>query len=124
MVVYKFVELSVVTEDSLEDTVNEWVGRGWQLDAVRFVVTEHSRRPSMAFVSFIRESDAVAAAEPAPAEPEPPRLGSVATDAIDPASVPQDGAKLPRRAPRPRPPIELGELELPESAPLVEDPET
>lgn len=54
---YKFVELSVVTEDSLEECVNEWVAQGWKLDAIRFVVGEHSRRPSMAFVSFVRTAD-------------------------------------------------------------------
>jgi len=61
---YKFVELSTVTDQDLERTVNEWVGQGWQLDAIRFVVTEHSRRPAMAFVSFVRE-DASEAATPA-----------------------------------------------------------
>jgi len=52
---YKFVELPVVTDESIERTVNEWVARGWQFEGIRFVVTEASRRPSMAFVSFIRE---------------------------------------------------------------------
>ena len=52
---YKFVELSVVTDETLEATVNEWVAQGWQLDGIRFVTTEHSRRPAMAFVSFTRE---------------------------------------------------------------------
>jgi hypothetical protein len=51
---YKFVELSIVTDETLEQVVNDWVGDGWQLDAIRFVVTEHSRRPAMAFVSFTR----------------------------------------------------------------------
>ena len=55
MTVYKFVELPVVTEDTLEETVNAWVGKGWSLDAIRFVATEHSRRPAMAFISFVRE---------------------------------------------------------------------
>lgn len=49
---YKFVELSIVTDETLEHVVNEWVGQGWQLEGIRFVVTEHSRRPAMAFVSF------------------------------------------------------------------------
>ncbi len=53
--VYKFVELSVVTEDTIERAVNEWVAQGWQLDGIRFVTTEASRRPAMAFVSFVRE---------------------------------------------------------------------
>ena len=52
---YKFVELSIVTDETIEATVNEWVAQGWQLDGIRFVTTEHSRRPTMAFVSFVRE---------------------------------------------------------------------
>lgn len=69
---FKFVELSVVTDESLETCVNEWVPQGWTLEGIRFVMTEHSRRPAMAFVSFTRE----AAAEAADATPPrtPPRL--------------------------------------------------
>jgi len=67
---YKFVELSVVTDETIEEAVNTWVGRGWQLDAIRFVTTEASRRPSMAFVSFTREAPDH---EPAH-EPTGPRL--------------------------------------------------
>lgn len=55
MVTYKFVELSIVTEETLEECVNEWVRQGWAFDGIRFVVGEGSRRPQMAFVSFIRE---------------------------------------------------------------------
>ena len=55
---YKFVELSQVSDDTLEVTVNEWVGKGWTLDAIRFVVTEHSKRPAMAFISFTRNDAA------------------------------------------------------------------
>lgn len=51
---YKFVELSQVTDVDLERTVNTWVAQGWALDAIRFVTTEHSKRPAMAFVSFTR----------------------------------------------------------------------
>lgn len=53
---YKFVELSVVTDETLERTVNEWVGQDWQLEGIRFAMSEHSKRPAMAFVSFIREA--------------------------------------------------------------------
>ena len=52
---YKFVELSVVTDETIEQTVNEWVSQGWMLDAIRFVMTESSRRPAMAFISFVRD---------------------------------------------------------------------
>ena len=53
---YKFVELSIVTDESIEEAVNTWVGRGWLLDGIRFVTTEASRRPQMAFISFTREA--------------------------------------------------------------------
>jgi hypothetical protein len=53
---YKFVELSIVTDESIEEAVNAWVARGWQLDGIRFVTTEASRRPQMAFISFTREA--------------------------------------------------------------------
>lgn len=67
--IYKFVELSIVTDESLEEVVNLWVGKGWQLEGIRFVVGEASRRPQMAFVSFVRET------EPAPqGDHPPPRL--------------------------------------------------
>jgi hypothetical protein len=70
LVIYKFVELSIVTDESLEEAVNLWVGKGWHLDAIRFVVGEASRRPQMAFVSFVRDHD-----EPtAPQDHPPPRL--------------------------------------------------
>ena len=68
---YKFVELSIVTEQTIEDAVNDWVGQGWQLEGIRFVTTEHSKRPAMAFVSFIRE------VAPDVADAEPPRTPRV-----------------------------------------------
>jgi hypothetical protein len=52
--IYKFVEVSPVTDDTLEVAVNEWVAQGWTLDAIRFVHHESSKRPVMAFVSFVR----------------------------------------------------------------------
>ncbi|MBV8756456.1 MAG: DUF4177 domain-containing protein [Deltaproteobacteria bacterium] len=55
MVTYKFVELSIVTDETITECVNEWVAQGWQLDGIRFVTSDASRRPQMAFVSFIRE---------------------------------------------------------------------
>ena len=51
--------------------MNLWVGKGWQLDNIRFVTSEASRRPQMAFVSFIRE----ATPDAGPGAPrEPPKL--------------------------------------------------
>ncbi len=69
MVTYKFVELSIVTDETLTECVNEWVAAGWSFDGIRFVVGEGSRRPQMAFVSFIRDVGESA-------DNEPPRSSS------------------------------------------------
>jgi len=52
---YKVVETSSVTDEELERIFNEWSARGWKLDGVRFAMTDASRRPAMAFVTFVRE---------------------------------------------------------------------
>lgn len=54
LLLYKVVELSSVDEASLERTVNQWVGEGWNLDGVQFAMRESSKRPAMAFVFFTR----------------------------------------------------------------------
>ena len=54
---YKFVEVAPVTDATLEEAVNAWVAQGWVLEGIRFVVTEHSRRPQLAFVSFVQEGE-------------------------------------------------------------------
>lgn len=51
---YKVVETSQVTEDSLEEILNRWTGEGWRYDGMQFVVKESARRPSMAFVLFVK----------------------------------------------------------------------
>ncbi|MBL9012746.1 MAG: DUF4177 domain-containing protein [Myxococcales bacterium] len=66
---YKFVELSIVTDETIEICVNEWVAQGWELEGIRFVVTDHSRRPQMAFVSFTRDAPAETADREAPRTP-------------------------------------------------------
>jgi hypothetical protein len=68
---YKFVELSPVTDETIEECVNDWVQRGWHLEGIRFVVSEHSKRPSMAFVSFIREAAQAALDTEPPRKPRP-----------------------------------------------------
>ena len=52
---YKVVELSMVTDEEIEKTLNEWTALGWTLDNMQFAMRESSKRPSMAFVSFTRE---------------------------------------------------------------------
>jgi len=55
--VYKFVELSLVTDQAIEAAVNEWVRKGWTLEGIRFAMSDASRRPAMAFISFVREEE-------------------------------------------------------------------
>ena len=52
---YKVVETSSVTDEELERILNEWTAQGWKLDGVRFAMSDASRRPAMAFVTFTRE---------------------------------------------------------------------
>lgn len=68
---YKFVEVAPVTDETLEECVNEWIGRGWGLEGIRFVTTEHSKRPAMAFVSFTREAKQTDADREPPRKPRP-----------------------------------------------------
>jgi hypothetical protein len=58
MLEYKVVEVSTVAEDILEEVLNEWTGAGWHFEGMQFAMRESSRRPSMAFVIFTRESAA------------------------------------------------------------------
>ncbi len=51
---YKVVELSTVTDDTLEETLNEWTADGWTLEGIHFAMRESSKRPAMAFVVFTR----------------------------------------------------------------------
>lgn len=54
---YKVVETSQVTDEKLEQILNEWCNKGWQFERFQFVTSEASRRPAMAFVLFFRESE-------------------------------------------------------------------
>ena len=68
---FKFVELSTVTDETIEDCVNEWVRKDWQLEGIRFAMAEHSKRPAMAFVSFTRLVVAAVADSDPPRRPPP-----------------------------------------------------
>jgi hypothetical protein len=54
-IVYKVVETSDVTEDALEHILNEWTAQGWRFEMMQFAMRDSSKRPSMAFVTFVRE---------------------------------------------------------------------
>jgi len=60
----------VVTDETLQDALNLYSAQGWHFEGIHFVVRESSRRPSMAFVAFIRE-------EPEPPEEEEEGEGSL-----------------------------------------------
>jgi hypothetical protein len=51
---YKVVEVSTVSEDMLEQVLNEWTTQGWHFDGMHFAMRESQKRPSMAFVIFTR----------------------------------------------------------------------
>ena len=57
MIIYKVVEINTVSEDMLEETLNEWTAKGWRFDSMQFAMRESSKRPSMAFVIFTKEKD-------------------------------------------------------------------
>jgi hypothetical protein len=78
---YHFVEVAPVTADTLATAVNDAVAAGWIFDGIRFVMTEASRRPSMAFVSFVAAADAVSPADQGvPASTSVPGAGSGVID--------------------------------------------
>jgi hypothetical protein len=54
---YKVVETSDVTDQALEEILNEWTGKGWRFDTMQFAMRESSKRPSMAFVTFTRTAE-------------------------------------------------------------------
>jgi hypothetical protein len=56
MLEYKVVETSEVTAERLETILNEWTIKGWRFNGMQFVVKESARRPSMAFVIFVKSS--------------------------------------------------------------------
>lgn len=52
---YKVVEIGTVTDEEIEQVLNEWTAEGWEYDTMQFAMREGSKRPSMAFVTFTRE---------------------------------------------------------------------
>ncbi len=52
---YKVIELNIVSEETIEEALNTWTAKGWIFEGMHFVVREGSRRPSMAFLTFVQE---------------------------------------------------------------------
>ena len=59
MLIYKVVEISSVTEETIEETLNAWSAKGWSFDGLQFAMRESSKRPAMAFVLFTRQEPSV-----------------------------------------------------------------
>lgn len=55
MLRYKVVEISSVTEEAIEEALNEKIAEGWQFEGMQFAMRESSKRPSMAFILFTRD---------------------------------------------------------------------
>ncbi len=51
---YKVVEVSPVSEESLEAALNRWAGEGWSFESLHFVAREGSHRPALAYLFFVR----------------------------------------------------------------------
>ncbi len=47
--------MSTVTEETIEEAVNQMVKEGWNLDGINFAMRESSKRPSMAFILFTKQ---------------------------------------------------------------------
>ena len=54
MVTYKVVELSIVTDENIEDVLNTWTRQGWTFESLHFAMRNGSKRPSMGFLFFVR----------------------------------------------------------------------
>ncbi|MAI77735.1 MAG: DUF4177 domain-containing protein [Deltaproteobacteria bacterium] len=52
---YKVIELSSVTDDEIENALNQWTAEGWTFESIHFAMRESSKRPAMAFISFTRD---------------------------------------------------------------------
>jgi hypothetical protein len=59
---YKVVEISTVTDEEIERTLNEWTAKGYLFESIQFAMSISSKRPTMAFVFFTQKDtvDAVA----------------------------------------------------------------
>ncbi len=54
---YKVIELTTVTDETIEEALNRYSAQGWLFDQIQFVVRDSSRRPSMAFMFFTRPAE-------------------------------------------------------------------
>lgn len=51
---YKVVEVSPVSDETLERALNERTVEGWSFESLHFVTREGSHRPALAYLFFVR----------------------------------------------------------------------
>jgi hypothetical protein len=51
---YKVVEVSPVSEETLERALNDWTREGFGFESVHFVMREGSHRPALAYLFFVQ----------------------------------------------------------------------
>ena len=57
MISYKVVELATVTDEDMEEALNDWTARGWHFEGIHFAMKDSSKRPAMAFIFFTRQQE-------------------------------------------------------------------
>jgi len=57
MINYKVVELATVTDEEMEETLNDWTAKGWDFEGVHFAMKDSSKRPAMAFMFFTKSEE-------------------------------------------------------------------
>ncbi|NTW98408.1 MAG: DUF4177 domain-containing protein [Geobacteraceae bacterium] len=55
MLIYKVVEIGTVTEEAIEEVLNNWSSKGWSFDGLQFAMRDSSKRPAMAFALFTQQ---------------------------------------------------------------------
>lgn len=61
---YKVVEVSPVSDETLEAALNAWTREGWAFESLHFVTREGSHRPALAYLFFVRGDPPGARARP------------------------------------------------------------
>lgn len=65
-ILYKVIEVSPVSEETLEVALNERSREGWNFESMHFVMREGSHRPAMAYLFFTNGRARSDAAQSAP----------------------------------------------------------
>ncbi|MCH7598780.1 MAG: DUF4177 domain-containing protein [Myxococcales bacterium] len=47
----------MVSAEDIEKTLNSWTAKGWTFDTIQFAMRDSSKRPAMAFVTFVRDDE-------------------------------------------------------------------